>query len=215
MNTVSRRFGSSTLTSLRLFSRAPCTRIRSWLSATCGAGDFLSVLVAVLIVSPSVYAGPPGRPSPSLLDLTRVGQLPGVSYRSNASCGSLSRASRFLIVSVTVSRAVWRQCWAARHDGSQQITRSSAVAARLTGCRATRPMPVGHAVKMQAHGRDGIRQPPAANGRWPAGPALQDGGTVHLGFNSARTEPTRSSRRRSKRSRPPWPPAALSRPADL
>ena len=35
VNTVSRRFGISTLTSLRLFSRAPCTRIRSWLSAAC------------------------------------------------------------------------------------------------------------------------------------------------------------------------------------
>ena len=34
VNTVSRRFGISTLTSLRLFTRAPCTRIRSWLSAT-------------------------------------------------------------------------------------------------------------------------------------------------------------------------------------
>src|ERR687895_553192 len=54
VNTVSRRFGISTLTSLRLFSRAPCTRIRSWLSATCGAGDCVSVLVAVLIESPSV-----------------------------------------------------------------------------------------------------------------------------------------------------------------
>src|SRR3954469_6790663 len=35
VNTVSRRFGSSTLTSFRLFTRAPWTRIRSWLSATC------------------------------------------------------------------------------------------------------------------------------------------------------------------------------------
>src|SRR5215216_4803288 len=35
VNTVSRRFGISTLTSLRLFSRAPVTRIRSWLSAMC------------------------------------------------------------------------------------------------------------------------------------------------------------------------------------
>jgi hypothetical protein len=33
VNTVSRRFGISTLTSLRLFTRAPVTRIRSWLSA--------------------------------------------------------------------------------------------------------------------------------------------------------------------------------------
>ena len=33
VKTVNRRFGSSRLTSLRLFSRAPWTRIRSWLSA--------------------------------------------------------------------------------------------------------------------------------------------------------------------------------------
>ena len=33
VNTVSRRFGISTLMSLRLFSRAPRTRIRSWVSA--------------------------------------------------------------------------------------------------------------------------------------------------------------------------------------
>ena len=32
VNTVSRRLGISTLTSFRLFSRAPWTRIRSWLS---------------------------------------------------------------------------------------------------------------------------------------------------------------------------------------
>src|SRR3712207_1169917 len=51
VNTVNRRFGSSTLTSLRLFSRAPWTRIRSWLSATCTAGDCVSVLVAMLIGS--------------------------------------------------------------------------------------------------------------------------------------------------------------------
>src|ERR671911_2977150 len=49
VNTVSRRFGSSTLTCLRLFSRAPCTQIRSWLSATCRAGDCVFVLVAVFL----------------------------------------------------------------------------------------------------------------------------------------------------------------------
>src|SRR3954454_14053445 len=54
VNTVSRRFGISMLTSLRLFSRAPCTRIRSWLSATCGAGDCVSAPLVMLIVSPSV-----------------------------------------------------------------------------------------------------------------------------------------------------------------
>ena len=36
VNTVTRRFGSSTLTSFRLFSRAPCTRIVSWRSAVSG-----------------------------------------------------------------------------------------------------------------------------------------------------------------------------------
>src|SRR5262245_12800618 len=35
VNTVSRRLGISMLMSLRLFSRAPCTRMRSWLSAGC------------------------------------------------------------------------------------------------------------------------------------------------------------------------------------
>src|SRR5580704_17322541 len=57
VNTVSRRFGISTLMSLRLFTRAPCTRIKSWLSPMCNAGDCVSVLVAVLIVSPSVRRG--------------------------------------------------------------------------------------------------------------------------------------------------------------
>src|SRR5258706_12595769 len=55
---VSRRFGSSTLTSLRLFTRAPCTRIKSWRSAMCAAGDgaavFLAFFVPLLIVPPSV-----------------------------------------------------------------------------------------------------------------------------------------------------------------
>src|SRR5580704_4102257 len=54
VNTVRRRFGISTLTSLRLFTRAPCTRIRSWRSATGCAADRVSGLVAMLIVSPSV-----------------------------------------------------------------------------------------------------------------------------------------------------------------
>src|SRR3712207_273279 len=57
VNTVSRRLGISTLMSLRLFTRAPCTRITSWLSATCSAGDCVSVLVVMLIVPPSVRPG--------------------------------------------------------------------------------------------------------------------------------------------------------------
>ena len=58
VKTVSRRLGSSTLTSRRLFSRAPWTRIRSWPSAAAWAGA--SVLVAVLVavlIGGSVPAG--------------------------------------------------------------------------------------------------------------------------------------------------------------
>src|SRR5215472_7524736 len=53
VNTVSARFGISTLMSLRLFWRAPCTRISSRPAAVCGAGGCVSALVAMLIVSPS------------------------------------------------------------------------------------------------------------------------------------------------------------------
>src|ERR1700722_4076401 len=60
VNTASMRFGISTLTSLRLFTRAPCTRIRSWLSAAGGAAGCLSILVAILIVS-ICPADPPSR----------------------------------------------------------------------------------------------------------------------------------------------------------
>src|SRR6202048_3985874 len=59
VNTVSRRFGSSTLTSFRLLTRAPWTRIRSWRSAKCRARDSVSVFVAMLIVSPLLLRGPP------------------------------------------------------------------------------------------------------------------------------------------------------------
>ena len=61
VNTVSRRFGIPTLTSLRLFSRAPCTRIRSWLSASCGADDlpFVAPLVgAVLFLAAGLIDSP-------------------------------------------------------------------------------------------------------------------------------------------------------------
>ncbi len=46
--------------SLRLFSRAPRTQIMSWSSATWTAGDSVSVLMALLIVTPSL-SGPPSR----------------------------------------------------------------------------------------------------------------------------------------------------------
>src|SRR3712207_6354227 len=75
VNAVSRRFGISTLTSLRLFTRAPCTRIRSWLSAGCGAGDGVPGPVAVLIGTPSVE-----RPSPQSRRRSAV-------YRTGVSVG--------------------------------------------------------------------------------------------------------------------------------
>ena len=81
MNTVSRRFAISMLTSLRLLTRAPCTRIRSWLSAACCAGDCVSVLVAPLIVSPSVRrAAFPVSVGVSRLDLTNFAQCVWFSF---------------------------------------------------------------------------------------------------------------------------------------
>src|SRR5689334_20391553 len=56
VNTVSRRFGSSMLTSRRLFSRAPCTRIMSWLSAGGRAG-FLPPMSGALLDSDHVARG--------------------------------------------------------------------------------------------------------------------------------------------------------------
>lgn len=69
VNTVRRRFGISMLTSLRLFSRAPCTLIRSWLSATCCAGG-ASVLLGMLMVSPSVARDRLAGSGVAWLDLT-------------------------------------------------------------------------------------------------------------------------------------------------
>src|SRR5512146_1594576 len=65
VNTVSRRFGISRLMSVRLFSRAPCTLIRSCVSAARGAAGGVCGLSALLIASPAVSidgsgAGVPG-----------------------------------------------------------------------------------------------------------------------------------------------------------
>src|SRR6478735_9086535 len=51
VNAVNRRLGISTLTSLRLFTRAPCTRIRSWLSAACSAGAAFAVVALLMVFS--------------------------------------------------------------------------------------------------------------------------------------------------------------------
>ena len=60
VNTVRRRLGISTCTFLRLFSRAPCTRIMSWLSAAHSAAGWVSVSVPTVMVSlPFVGRGTP------------------------------------------------------------------------------------------------------------------------------------------------------------
>src|SRR4051794_21617603 len=88
VNTVSRRLGSSMLTSLRLFSRAPRTRIRSWVSATCTAGACGSVVVAVLIDPPSVARAP----------VYRIAARPGGAVLGrHARPARSARASRILI----------------------------------------------------------------------------------------------------------------------
>src|SRR3954452_5122142 len=56
VNAVSRRFGISTLTSFRLFTRAPVTRIMSWLSATCST-ELMSVCSSAGLVDPDVVPG--------------------------------------------------------------------------------------------------------------------------------------------------------------
>src|SRR5690606_10304524 len=76
VNTVRRRLGSSTLTSFRLFSRAPCTRIRSWRSAACGSDGRLFFPVLVMC-SPSVRRGRPSAPWNARLGrAVRVGDCP-------------------------------------------------------------------------------------------------------------------------------------------
>ena len=55
VNTVSRRFGISTLTSLRLFTRAPCTRITSWLSAAAAPDDDAEVAFFAFVVLAAVF----------------------------------------------------------------------------------------------------------------------------------------------------------------
>src|SRR5215475_15293600 len=51
VNTDSRRLGISTLTSLRLFSRAPCTRMSAWLSASATAPALVVLFTAVLLLA--------------------------------------------------------------------------------------------------------------------------------------------------------------------
>src|SRR3954471_15614979 len=72
VNTVSRRFGISMLTSLRLFSRAPCTRIRSWLSAACRSPSVALLMVLFLPFFDSFEHYDDAHASGQLLDADHV-----------------------------------------------------------------------------------------------------------------------------------------------
>src|SRR4051794_11549702 len=84
VNTVSRRLGSSMLTSLRLFSRAPCTRIRSWLSAACRSdvGVWAGAVVIWISVTRDCRSTNDGRRSADLEDADEVAG--GVAERAVA-----------------------------------------------------------------------------------------------------------------------------------
>src|SRR5690625_4176015 len=77
VKTVRRRFGNSTSIPARLFSRAPPTRIMSWLSASC-CGTFL--LLIRLLSGPS----PVGRRSVDLLDAHHIARRIAESTGSHA-----------------------------------------------------------------------------------------------------------------------------------
>src|SRR3954470_19187567 len=75
VNTVRRRLGISTLTSLRLLTRAPRTRMRSWLSGPFGAGT-RGVLLGLFARPCPEHAGQVGqRVIGQLLGLDRAGEL--------------------------------------------------------------------------------------------------------------------------------------------
>ena len=61
VTTVSRRFGIATLTSLRLFTRAPCTRIKSRLPAACSTDGYAAQCRRVRILGPLRHTASEGR----------------------------------------------------------------------------------------------------------------------------------------------------------
>src|SRR4051812_2954148 len=78
VNTVSRRFGISTVTSFRLLTRAPCTRITSWWSAPRSVG--VARVLASVIGASWRATGAGG--SAQLLDADQVAG--GVAHRAVA-----------------------------------------------------------------------------------------------------------------------------------
>src|SRR5215469_549184 len=62
VNTVSRRLGIATLTSFRLFTRAPWTRIRSWLSAGCWLEEAMFAIISSSIDGWWRVGPPPAAP---------------------------------------------------------------------------------------------------------------------------------------------------------
>src|SRR3954447_16968956 len=76
VKTVSRRLGSSTLTSLRLFSRAPRTRIRSWPTATATSSHLLDADQGACGIAERAVADPVGLVDRLLDDLGVAGLQP-------------------------------------------------------------------------------------------------------------------------------------------
>src|SRR5687768_10124065 len=99
VNTVSRRLGISTLTSLRLFSRAPWTRIRSWLSAGCWPDRLMG--------SSRVVIRRPGRALTKVAPRRGAGRSVPHHFRLGDQVGALlleGRAGRRLLERVAAAR---------------------------------------------------------------------------------------------------------------
>src|SRR3954471_11293577 len=131
VNTVSRRLGISTSMSLRLFTRAPCTRIRSWLSAPCSARDRVSVFAAMLFVSPSFGPGP---------SFSVVGAVDSSFTPRRAGCSPVLKQPEDVAIGVGDGGHQ-----AAATDVARGLLHGGARRGHLRELRLdVRPMPVGH-----------------------------------------------------------------------
>src|SRR5215213_6512752 len=93
VNTVSRRFGISTLRSLRLFTRAPCTRITSWLHLLGRTRPCSPLALSVGGVPISDQAEPSDQPAAVAHQLA-VGQLVSLPPSLDAAQGDAEPAVR-------------------------------------------------------------------------------------------------------------------------
>src|SRR5690348_12559151 len=118
VNTVSRRFGIATLTSLRLFTRAPCTRMRSWRSAAFVVFDAADAGVRVDLLIVGSVRGPGGS------GFRRVGRS-GTTAHVRARRATASPTGRDSGVGWDAARDNART-HEARHRESHRVRRSAA-----------------------------------------------------------------------------------------